>query len=200
MKVVAGRWSLSRAAVLTAGAALCGALTLPAFAQESSPDVTSLPIGTVFRWLNFLLVAGAVAYAVRKFGAPYFRGRAQAIAKAIEQANQTRADAGRELREAAGKLAGIEAEIQQERRTGRLESAADQERIRALTKAEIEKISQAARAEVAAAERVATQELRVLAAKMATDQAGALIREKMNSAAEAALFDSFVGELAKAAS
>jgi F0F1-type ATP synthase membrane subunit b/b' len=198
MKAVAGKWPLGRAAVLSVALAL--AASAPALSQESSPDVASMPVGTVFRWLNFLLVAGGLAYLIVKFGAPYFRGNAQAIAKAIEEANQTRAAAERELREAAEKLAAVETEIEQEWRTGERESAADRERIRALTKAEIEKISQAARAEIAAAERAGTQELRAITAKLATDRAAALIRERMNAAAEAVLFDSFVVELERAAS
>src|SRR5260370_848432 len=107
---------------------------------------TRRKFGTLFRWLNFLLVLGAIAYAVVKFGAPYFRSRAQAIGKAIAGANQTRAAAERELREASEKLAGVEREIEQERHTAERESASDRERIRALTKSEVEKINQAGRA------------------------------------------------------
>jgi F-type H+-transporting ATPase subunit b len=200
MKTGAGRRSVRRVAVLSGAVILFGAVSLPAWAQESSPDVTTMPIGTVFRWLNFLLVFGALAYAIGKFGAPYFRGRTQAIGKSIEEANQARTAAERELREAAEKLARVATEIEQERRTGERESAVDRERIRALTKADVEKIGQAARAEIAAAERAGTQELRAIAARLATEGAAALIREQINAKAEAALFDSFVEELARAAS
>ena len=200
MKTMAGRCSLVRAAVFSFGLALFGVASLPALAQESSSDAASMPIGTVFRWLNFLLVVGALAYLIGKFGAPYFRGRAQAIARAIGEANQTRSAAERELREAAEKLAAVQSEIEQERRTAARESAADRERIRALTKAEMERISQAALAEIAAAERAGTQEVRAIAAQLATDRAAALIREQMDATAEAVLFDSFVVELERAAS
>lgn len=199
IKAATGRWRLDRAVVLGVGIAFFGAIPLSVLAQESSPDPASTPIGTVFRWLNFLLVIGALAYVVGKYGAPYFRGRALAIGKAIAEANQTRAAAERELREASEKLADVEREIEQERRTAQRESAADRERIRALTKSELEKVSQAGRAEIAAAERAGAQELRVIAAKLATERAGALIREQMNAAAETALFDSFVAELERAA-
>jgi len=200
MKTVAGRWSLGRATMLGAGVAAICAAGLPALAQESSPDVTTMPIGTVFRWLNFLLVFGTIAYAIAKSGAPYFRGRAKAISNAIAEANQARAAAERELREAAEKLGSLDRAMAEERRAAERDSAAERERIRALTQSDIEKIAQAARAEIAAAERAGHQELRALAAKLATDRAAALIREQMNAAAEAALFDSFVDELAKAAS
>src|SRR5690242_3766041 len=200
MKTVAGRWSLGRATMLGAGVAAICAAGLPALAQESSPDVTTMPIGTLFRWLNFLLVFGAIAYAIAKSGAPYFRGRAKAISNAIAEANQARAAAERELREAAEKLGSLDRAMAEERRAAERDSAAERERIRALTQSDIEKIAQAARAEIAAAERAGHQELRALAAKLATDRAAALIREQMNAAAEAALFDSFVDELAKAAS
>jgi F-type H+-transporting ATPase subunit b len=159
-----------------------------------------MPIGTVFRWLNFLLVFGVLAYLIVKYGAPYFRASAEAIAKSIAEAAQTRAAAERELQEWSQKLFSVEREIEAERRTAQRESAADRERIRALAKSEADKIQQAARAEIAAAERAGAQELRAIAARLATDGAGAIIREQMNAAAEAALFGSFVGELERAAS
>jgi F0F1-type ATP synthase membrane subunit b/b' len=197
MKAGAG---LGRAGVLGVVIALLGTISLPVVAQESSPDAAAdTPIGTVFRWLNFLLVIGALSYFVAKFGAPYFRGRAQAIGKAIGEANQTRTAAEHKLQEASGKLAHVDREIEQERRTAERESAADRERIRALTKSELEKISQAGRAEIAAAERAGNQELRAIAAMLATERAAALIREEMNPVAEAALFSSFLAELEQAA-
>jgi F0F1-type ATP synthase membrane subunit b/b' len=98
------------------------------------------------------------------------------------------------------KLSTVDREIEEERRAGQRDSVADRERIRELTKSEVGKIQQAARAEIAAAERAGSQEIRAIAAKLATERAAALIREQMNTAAEAALFGSFVGELERAAS
>src|SRR5260370_3171984 len=199
MKAVAGRWPLDRAVVLGLASAVFGDIPFPLPAQESSPDAADTPIGTLFRWLNFLLVLGAIAYAVVKFGAPYFRSRAQAIGKAIAGANQTRAAAERELREASEKLAGVEREIDQERHTAERESEADRERIRALAGSEVEKRNKAGRAEIAAAERAGAHELRAIAAKLATERAPSLIQEQMKAAAEAAFFYFFVPEIERAA-
>jgi F-type H+-transporting ATPase subunit b len=202
MKLWTGRWSWGRAGARIIGCALLGVLSLdvvalPALAQDAS-DAANMPIGTVFRWLNFLLVFGALVYVIGKYGAPYFRGRAQSIAKSIEEASQTRAAAESEFQKASQKLASVQREIEEERRAGQRDSVADRERIRTLAKSEVEKIQQAARAEIAASERAAAQELRAIAARLATDRAAALIREQMNAVAEAALFGSFVGELERA--
>jgi F0F1-type ATP synthase membrane subunit b/b' len=197
MKAVAGSWPFGRGAGLRAVLVFITAASVPALAQENGPDVTTMPVGTVFRWLNFLLVFGVFAYLIAKFGGPYFRGRARGIGKAIDEARHARAVAEREFREAEQKLGSIDAGIQQEWRVVEQESASDRERIRALTDSEIEKIGQAARAEIAAAERAGTQELRAIAAKLATERAAALIRQRLNASEEAALFDAFVEELAK---
>lgn len=200
MKALSGRWCWRGAAWFSAGLAFFGTVPLPLLAQESAADAANTPIGTVFRWLNFFLVIGALAYLIGKFGAPYFRERAHGIARAIAEANQVHAAAERELQEATNKLAAVESDIEQEGRTAARESVADRERIRVLTETEIKRISQAALAEIAAAERAGAQELRAIAAKLATERASAMIREQMNAAAEAALFDSFVVELQRAAS
>lgn len=198
MKAFSGRLFLGRLGGLIVTAALLVAFSLPALAQEDSPDSASMTLDTVFRWLNFLLVFGGIAYVVVKFGAPYFRARAAETAKSIEEASQSRAAAEREFQQAVHKLATIESAIEEERRTAVRESGSDRERIKALTLTEIEKISQAARAEIAAAERAGAQELRAIAARLATERAAALIREQLNDAAEEALFDAFVGELERA--
>ena len=205
MTRLAGRWSLGRAGLraigsASLGAVLLGMVSLPALAQEGAADAANTPIGTVFRWLNFLLVFGALAYVIVKYGAPYFRSRAQSIAKSIEEAARNRAAAERELRDTVEKLSFVDREIEEERRGGQRESAADRERIRELTKSEVEKIHQAARAEIAASERAGAQEIRAIAAKLATERAAVLIREQLNATAESALFGSFVDELERAAS
>jgi F-type H+-transporting ATPase subunit b len=174
---------------------------LPALAQEqSAPDPADSLTGTIFRWLNFALVMGVIIYLIRKVGAPYFRQNAQAISQSIRQAAEERAAAERELNEVTQKLAKIDLEIQDMRRTAASESAAQAERIRALARKEVERVAQAARAEIAASERGAAMELRAAAARLATEYAAALIRARMNAAAEAGLFRSFLVEVEKSAS
>jgi F-type H+-transporting ATPase subunit b len=173
---------------------------LPALAQEQgAPDPADSVAGSIFRWLNFALVLGAIIYLIRKAGAPYFRQNAQAIGQSIRQAAEERAAAERELSEATQKLATIDREIQAMHQAGVSESAAQAERIRALAKNEVERIRQAARAEIAASERAAALELRGATARLATEQASALVRERMNSATEQGLFRNFLREIERSA-
>jgi F-type H+-transporting ATPase subunit b len=173
---------------------------LPAFAQEQQqPAPADTTTGLVFRWLNFALVFGGIVWAIRKFGAPYFRGTARAIGESIHGAAAGRAAAEHELSEATRLLASVDSEIQGLRRTAVRESATETERLRALAQTEGEKIARAAAAEIEASERIARQQLRAIAARAATERAAALARQRMNAAAERALFDDFVGELERSA-
>lgn len=173
----------------------CAVSPLLAADESATPDPTNGPVGLAFRWLNFALVAGAIIYLVRKFMAPYFRGAAEGISETIHEATDARTQAQQELQEAERSLASLNAEIEQMRRTAAADAAAEAERLRALAKSESEKIARAAQAEIAAAERAGRQELRAIAARLAVQQAAALVRAQMTPGADAALFQSFLANL-----
>ena len=172
----------------------------PLLAQETAPDPADTATGTIFRWLNFLLVMGGIAYLIGKFGAPYFRSHAAGIAKSIRDAAEMRAASERELREVDERVASLNLEIQELRRVAVRESAAEAERLRELARVEAERIHNAARAEIAASERAGRQELRAIAARLATERAAEIMRARMDPATDAALFRAFVGELERRAS
>jgi F-type H+-transporting ATPase subunit b len=169
-------------------------------AEEAAPDPADTATGTIFRWLNFLLVMGGIAYLIGKFGAPYFRSHAAGIAKSIRDAAEMRAASERELREVDERVASLNLEIQELRRVAVRESAAEAERLRELARVEAERIHKAARAEIVASERVARQELRAIAARLATERAAEIMRGRMDPPTDAALFRAFVGELERRAS
>jgi F0F1-type ATP synthase membrane subunit b/b' len=174
---------------------------LPALAQEqSAPDPADSTAGTIFKWLNFAIVFGGIAYLVAKAGGPYFRQHAQSISQSIRQAAEERARAQQELNDVTQKLAHIDSEVQEMRKAAAAETAAQAERIRLLAKAEVERINLAAQAEISASERAAAQELRAATARLATEHASALVRAQMNPTAEAGLFRTFLLEVERSAS
>ena len=68
------------------------------------------------------------------------------------------------------------------------------------TRVEVERIHVAARAEIVAVERAGMQELRAIAARVATERAAELIRDRVNREEDAELFRTFISELEKSAS
>src|SRR5665213_374400 len=115
--------------------------SLPALAaDDNTPDPANTPAGTIFRWLNFVLVFGGIGYLIGKFGAPYFRGHAREISKATREATEARATADRELREVDERVGALTLEIQRLRREAVRESAAGAERLRELARVESARI------------------------------------------------------------
>jgi F-type H+-transporting ATPase subunit b len=174
--------------------------TLPALAAEAArEDPAESTTGLIFRWLNFILVFGAIGYLVAKKGGAFFRGNAKAIAASITEASAAKAEADRELHEVETKIARLDQEIAELHEAARRDSDAEAVRLQASGRAEIEKIGQAARAEMKAAERVAQQELRALAASMAVERAGTLVSSRMNGETRARILHSFLGTLGRSA-
>jgi F0F1-type ATP synthase membrane subunit b/b' len=191
---------LEPAKVLIRAGMLLFALTAAsavAFAAESgSPEPADSTAGLVFRWLNFLLVFGGLAYLLARYGGGYFRGRAQTITASIREAAAEKAAAEQEFREAAEKITSLDQEIAQMRRVAAAESAVTAERVAESGRREISRIEQASRAEISAAQRAARLELKSVAGGMAVERASVLVRSRMDANRRAALFHTFLAQLA----
>jgi F-type H+-transporting ATPase subunit b len=171
---------------------------LPVLADEgATPDPADSPAGLIFRWLNFLIVFGGIAFLLAKHGGALFRGNAKAIAASIQEATAAKAEAERELHAVEAKIARLDPEVAEMRQEARQNWAAEAERLHASGLAEIEKINQAARGELAASERAAQQQLREIAATLAVEDAAALVGSRMNAEIRARMFQSFLGELGR---
>jgi len=175
-------------------------LSLPALAAEgAAPDPSESSAGLIFRWLNFALVFGGIAYLIKKHGGAFFSANAKAIAASIREGTAAKEEADRQLQEVEARIAHLDREVAELREAARRDSASEAERLNASGLAEIEKIRQAARAELSAAERAARQELRVIAASMAVERAGGLVSSRMDKNVRAKLFHAFLAELGRSA-
>jgi F0F1-type ATP synthase membrane subunit b/b' len=182
-----------------AGALLsvCLCVVTAAAAEGAEPDPADSPTGLVFRWLNFLIVFGGIAFLVAKHGGAFFRGNAKEIAASIVQATGAKQEANEELRKAEAKIGGLDQDLQEMRHQAEQNWAAESERLYASGVTEIEKINQAARAELAASERAAQQQLRDIAASMAVQNAAALVGARMNAEIRAKMFQAFLADLGR---
>jgi F-type H+-transporting ATPase subunit b len=150
----------------------------------------------IFKWINFVLVAGGLFWLFGKVLPPKFRGNADTISSAITRATAAKAEADRQLREAEEKLAHLENEVAQLRATAQREGQTEAERIRNVTQMDAQKIGIAATAEVEAAERAARFELKAIAANLAVDGAESLLAKQLTPQAQEALVSAFVKGLA----
>ncbi len=151
--------------------------------------------GTVFKWIHFAILAIAAYWLFKKVLPPVFRHNADSISAAIVKATAVKAEAEKQLKGAAVKLASLEEEVAQFRAQAQKEATADLERLRTMTKIDAEKISLAAKAEIEAAERAARVELKALAARLAVDRAESLVAEQMTPAVQEAMINYFVQSL-----
>jgi F-type H+-transporting ATPase subunit b len=168
---------------------------IPVLAQEGEPSPADSPTGWIFRWLNFAIVFGAIAYLAVKVGRPAFRANAEEISKKIEEGARAREAAEKQRKEMETKLANLPNEIAAMRAEAKRDSETEAQRLRALAREEAQKIEKAALAEIAAAERASQMELKALAARMAVERAEALLRQELTPSAEQKLFQTFVAEL-----
>lgn len=149
----------------------------------------------IFKWINFAIVAGLIAWVFLKLTPPFFRKNAESINSAITKAAAAKTDADRQLREAERKLARLEQEVSQLRATAQREAAAEAERLRAITQSDIQKVGLAGKAEIEASERAARLELKAIAANLAVDGAESLLVKELTPKAQESLVAAFVKSL-----
>jgi F-type H+-transporting ATPase subunit b len=149
----------------------------------------------LFKWINFFIVAGLIAWVFLKLTPPFFRKNAEAISSAITTAGAAKAEAERKFREAESRLAQLDKEVAELRATVQRETAAEAERIRKVTRNDVEKVSLAANAEIEAAERAAKIALRVVAADLAVKGAESLLVKRLTPETQESLVASFFGSL-----
>jgi F-type H+-transporting ATPase subunit b len=184
---------------------VCGRVLLPlvvslvlavaARAAEEGGNSAEGPMGHIFKWIHFVILAILAVWLFGKVLPPWFRGNAEKISSEITKANAAKSEAERKLQEAAGKLANLEKEIGEFRRMAEREAAAEVERLKALTQSDAEKIRVAAGAEVEAAEHAARVELKALAARLAVDGAEKQVANKMTPAIQETMINNFVQSL-----
>src|SRR6202166_2389007 len=116
-------------------------LAFPAFAEEGAKaDPAGSPVGIIFRWLNFLIVFGAIGFLIVRHGGAFFRANAKEISASIVEATAVKAEADRELAQAETKVHNLDRDLAALREEAQRNWAAERERLKASTVAEIEKI------------------------------------------------------------
>ena len=180
----------------TVGSLLCSGLFLVLSAQaEEAGSASQQSAENLFKWINFALVAGVIVWLCLKKGPGFFGRRADVISSEIQKSTEAKKQADQQLHDAETKLRNLEKEVADLRASAQRESEAEAGRIRALTATDEQKIAEAGKAEVDAAERAARLELKALAANLAVSGAESLLVKQLTPAAQEALINNFVKTL-----
>jgi len=165
-------------------------------AAEQGAGRGSDTLTTVFKWVNFLTVFGALGYLLRKPMREFFTGQRAAIQAAIAEGRQARQQAEQRLAEIEQRLARLGDEVESLRQEAAAQAVAEQQRIREATRHEAERILATAQAEIESTSRAARLGLRAYTARLAVNLAEQRIRQQLTPQTHASLFAGFVESLA----
>src|SRR5258708_26202720 len=73
---------------------------MSAHAAEEGGNAATERVNEIFKWINFAIVAGLIAWVFLKLTPPFFRKNAETISSAITKATAAQAEADRHLRKA----------------------------------------------------------------------------------------------------
>jgi F-type H+-transporting ATPase subunit b len=149
----------------------------------------------IWKWANFLVLAGGLGYLIGKHAGPFFAARSTKIRKDMSEAGQQLKDAEAHAAAMERRLAGLESEIAALRDGSHNQAQAETARIQQDTTVEMAKIQAHAEQEIAAAGKAARMELKRYAAELAVGLAEQKIRARMTPDEQDALARGFVRDL-----
>ena len=147
----------------------------------------------VFNWLNFLVLAGALGYALAKALPKAFRGRSENIQKNIVEARIATEEARARLSAVEERLGKLDGEIAALRTDSDRAAVEEEQRLHAQGEEEKARILQAAEQEIAAASAAAQRSLRAYAAEVAVNRAAAQLQ--ITPEDDRVLIENFAGKL-----
>lgn len=151
----------------------------------------------VFTSLNFVIIAWLLVWGWMKFWPNLVRGRNERISHGLEEARRTSAEAQRRLGDIESRLAKLDTEIAGMKGRAEAEGRAEEERMKAATGEEKQRILKAAEQEIASASAQARRDLKAFAAEMAVDLAQARIASGIDVNSDEQLVREFAQRLGK---
>lgn len=162
-----------------------------AFAQHEAPKHEEEP-GTLWKWVNFGILACALGYGIGKYAPGFFRSRTEEIQRGIAEATRMRQDADERAAAMDKRMASLESEIADLRAHAKSEIAAEATRVGVETTELLAKMQAHAEQEIAAASKSATLQLKAFTAELALDLAEAKLRGRMTPGADKELIGDFL--------
>ncbi|MGE5326130.1 MAG: hypothetical protein ACM3NO_03770, partial [Deltaproteobacteria bacterium] len=149
----------------------------------------------IYKIINFVILAGALGFVLRKPMAEFFSGRSAGIRKALEEGTAALKESHAKLDAVEAKLNRLAEEIAAFRASAEKEMQAEHQRMAEETAREAEKILETARVRIDTATRGAKLDLQAFTAQRAMELAEQMIRQRLDEPSHQRLVSQFVETL-----
>ncbi len=160
----------------------------PGEQEESRSESREL----IFKLFNFILLAGGLAFVLRRPLSEFLKQRSDAIRNNLEEGRKALQASQAQLSAVEEKLRRLEEEIRAFKESAGREMAAERDRIRRETQEEAKRIIESVRVLAETARRAARLELRAYAVQQAVELAGRIIPERLDDSGRRRLVSQFV--------
>ncbi len=152
-------------------------------------------VSELWKWPNFLLLAGLLGYMIKKHVPALLSSRSQQIREGLEAGEKAKAEADARAAAVDAKMANLDREIAELRAGAKADLEREADRIRREATAELSRIEQHTAMEIVSLGKQARLELRQHAAALAMDLAEQKIRGRMTPEVHATLLGNFEGDM-----
>ena len=181
--------------------ALCLVLPVPGVeasggdAAAAAGDDHGSPLSIVWKWGNFILLFGGLAYYLRRPLREFLQTRARGIAEGLASGKRAQEEAEAKMSAIEAQLARLDEEIDGLKQQAARESEEERQRIIDSSRAEAERIVAMARREIEVLQRSAQAELKAHVARLAVDLAEERLRKDLEPGQNRRIISRFVRSL-----
>ena len=149
----------------------------------------------IWKWANFLMLAGVLGWMIAKHAPAFFQSRTEEIQKGIAEATRLKEEAEARAAKMEMQMASLTSEIEHLRADAKVEMAKETERIRQEAEQHMARLQAHGEQEIAAIATHAQKDLKAYTAALAVQLAAERIRGRMSGDAQNSLFDGFLRQL-----
>lgn len=163
--------------------------------QDHQAEEHGSPLSIVWKWGNFLLLFGGLAYYLRRPLGQFLQTRARGIEEGLANGKRAQKEAVEKMSTIEARLAHLDEEIDGLRQQATSESEEERQRTIDNSHAEVEKVVAMARREIEGLQRTARLELKAHVARLAVDLAEERLRRDLEPNQNQRIISRFVRSL-----
>lgn len=164
-------------------------------ADAAAGDDHGSPLSIIWKWGNFILLFGGLAYYLRRPLREFLQTRARGIAEGLASGQRAQEEAEVKMSAIESQLARLDEEIDGLKQQADRESEEERQRIIDSSRAEAERIVAMARREIEVLQRSAQAELKAHVARLAVDLAEERLRKDLEPGQNRRIISRFVRSL-----